>query len=59
MNANQVTGIVRAVVPAALAWAVAKGWIGQSAVADVTAAVVTVAAAAWSVYSNVTGTVIK
>ncbi len=59
MNSNQVGGIVRAVIPAALAYAVAKGWLPASTVADVTAAVVTIAAAAWSVFTNATGTVIK
>ncbi len=52
MNANQISGILRAIVPAALAWAVAKDWINQNTVTDVTAAVVTIGAAAWSVYTN-------
>lgn len=55
MNSNQVGGIVRAVVPAVLAYAVAKGWITASSVADVTTAVVTLAAAAWSVVTNAEG----
>ncbi len=54
MNSNQVTGILRAVVPATLAWVAAKGWIQESTVADVTAAVVTIGAAAWSIYTNST-----
>ncbi len=52
MNVNQVNGILRAIVPAALAWAVAKDWVTQNTVTDVTAAVVTIGAAAWSIYTN-------
>lgn len=58
MNLNQFTGIIRAVVPAALAYAVGKGWITQDSVGDITAAVVTLASAGWSVYTNQSGTVI-
>ena len=53
MNYNTVNGIIRAVVPAALAYVVAKGWLTDSQVADVTAAIVTLVAAAWSVKTNV------
>lgn len=49
---NTINGVVRAVVPAALAYAVAKGWISSSSVADITAAFVAVAAAIWSILSN-------
>lgn len=52
MDMNSVNGVLRAVVPAVLSYAVAKGWIGASAVADITAAVVAIAAAMWSVVSN-------
>jgi len=52
MTSNQVNGIIRAVVPAALSYAVARGWIGESVVTDVTAAVVTLVAAGWSVTTN-------
>jgi hypothetical protein len=54
LDANQINGVVRAVLPAILAYAVAKGWITQSSVGDVSAAVVAVAMAAWSVASNKT-----
>lgn len=59
MNFDQVTGVLRAVVPAALAWAVGAGYIPAGSVGDITAAVVAVAAAAWSVHNNQTGKVIR
>jgi hypothetical protein len=52
MNTNAFMGILRAVVPAAVSWAVAKGWIPGDSVADVTAALVAVGAAGWSVITN-------
>ena len=55
MNLNQVNGILRAVIPAILAYAVGRGWLGESQVADITTAVITLVAAAWSVTSNATG----
>ena len=58
MNTDQITGIVRAVLPAMLAYAVAKGWITTSSVGDITAAAVAVAAAVWSVHNNKTGKVV-
>ena len=58
MNADQITGVVRAVVPAACAYAVGKGWITSSSVGDITAAAVAVAAAFWSVQNNKTGKVV-
>lgn len=52
MDFNSIAGVLRAVVPAILAYVVAKGWIAETAVADITAATVAVAAAVWSVFSN-------
>lgn len=52
MNYDQVTGIIRAVAPAALAYCVGKGWISQSDVGEITAALVAVGAAIWSVINN-------
>ncbi len=52
MNQDQITGIIRAVVPAVLAYAVGRGWIGANSVGDVTTAIVTLVAAAWSIYTN-------
>lgn len=53
MNLNQVNGVVRAVLPAVLAYAVGKGWITQDMVGEITAAVITLLAAGWSVYTNI------
>ena len=58
MNSDQVTGVVRAILPAVLAYAVAKGWITTSSVGDITAASVAVASAVWSVQNNKTGKVV-
>ena len=55
MNYDQITGILRAVVPALLAYFVAKGYLTQSVVGDVTAAVVTIGSAIWSVANNTSG----
>lgn len=52
MNANTITGIVRAVAPAALAYAVGRGWISQGDVGEITSAIVTLVAAGWSVLTN-------
>ena len=52
MDWNTISGILRAVIPAILAYVVAKGYLSQSAVADVTSAIVTLAAAVWSVSTN-------
>ena len=53
MDGNTINGILRAVIPAALAYAVGKGWITQSQVGDITAAIVTLVAAGWSVKTNI------
>jgi len=59
MNFDQVTGILRAVIPAAVAWAVGKGWVPAGAAGDVGAAVAAIGAAVWSVLNNRTGKTIK
>ena len=53
MNLNQLNGILRAVIPAALAYAAGRGWLTQGQIADVTAAIITLVSAAWSVRTNV------
>ncbi len=53
MSWNVINGVLRAILPAAFAFAVGKGWIGQSQVADLTAAVIAFAAAGWSAYTNI------
>lgn len=52
MDLNSINGVLRAGVPAVLAYAVGKGWISAGAVGEITTAVVAVAAAIWSVVSN-------
>jgi hypothetical protein len=49
---EQIAGVGRAVVPAVVAYAVAKGYVSESAAADVIAAVLAVGAAVWSVTKN-------
>lgn len=58
MNYDQYTGIVRAIVPALIAWLVAKGYLTDSVGADVGVAIITVAAAVWSVLNNKSGKII-
>ncbi len=52
MDINSVNGVVRAIVPAVLAYCVGKGWIAETTVADITAAAIAVVAAIWSLVSN-------
>lgn len=52
MDLNTLNGVIRAVVPAVLAYLVGKNWIDAGSVGDITTAVVAVAAAVWSVTSN-------
>lgn len=54
MDLNTVNGVIRAIVPALLAYAVGKGWVSAGSVGDITAAVVAAAAAFWSIRSNAT-----
>ncbi len=54
MDLNTLNGVIRAVAPAILAYAVGKGWLPAGAVADITAAIVAIAAAVWSIRSNKT-----
>jgi hypothetical protein len=52
MQVDQITGVLRAVVPAAVAFAVGSGWISEGASGEVIAAVTAVGAAAWAVWKN-------
>ncbi len=52
MNSDQVTGILRALVPAFIAYAVGRGWVSASSAGEVGAAIITLGAAGWSVYTN-------
>lgn len=53
MTQNQAMGILRAVVPGIVAYAVGKGWIPAGSAANVGAAVVAIGAAIWSYVSNI------
>ncbi len=59
MNSDQITGIIRAVVPPLCAYLAAKGIIPVGSADAILAAVVAIAAAAWSIHNNRTGKVIK
>lgn len=49
---DMVNGILRALVPPMLAYVAAKGWIPESSVGDVLAALSAAGAAIWSVYNK-------
>ncbi len=53
MNYDQFTGIIRAIVPAILAYFVGKGLITSDAAGLIVTAVVAIGAAAWSVVNNI------
>lgn len=56
MDMNTVNGIIRALVPAIVAFAAGKGWISGSGAAGITdtivAAISAVLAAGWSIKTN-------
>ncbi len=52
MDLNQINGIIRAIVPAILAFFVGKGVISEQLVGDILAAALALAAAGWSIYTN-------
>lgn len=58
MNQDQLGGIVRAVVPPAITWLVAKNIIPAGSADLVIAAAAAFVAAVWSVFSNRTGKVV-
>lgn len=51
-DGNYIAGVMRAIVPAIVAWLVGRGYISPDAAGDVVAAVVAIAAAVWSVVSK-------
>ena len=59
MDLNMINGVIRAILPAILAFVAGKGWIAQGDVGDITAAVLAIAAAAWSVHTNKPSSVIS
>lgn len=52
LSPNQFGGILRAILPPAVAYVAAKGWIAAGSVNDVVTAVVAIAVAFWSVQTN-------
>ena len=58
MNADQIGGIVRAIGSAIGGYLVGKGIIDEATVTAIVGAVVTVATAVWSMWTNKAGTVI-
>jgi len=52
ITSDQIGGIIRAVAAAAIAYIAGKGWIGPDTVNDLTAAVVTIGVAVWSLWNN-------
>lgn len=51
-NQDQVIGILRILIPMALAWFVGKGFITNEAAGDIATALVALAAAVWSAWSH-------
>lgn len=58
MNADQIGGIVRAVLAAAGGYFVAKGVVDAATMTTIAGALATIIAAAWSAWTNKGGTVI-
>lgn len=52
MDSNTINGILRAIVPAMVAWLVGKGYIANDTAGDITASIVAIGSAIWSVISN-------
>jgi hypothetical protein len=52
MSQDQFLGILRAILPAVLAYVVGRGWIDAGSVGDISAAVVAVASALWSTWAH-------
>ena len=58
MNADQIGGIIRAVLAALGGVVIGKGWVDSATFTLLSGAVVTIATALWSMYSNRSGKVI-
>jgi hypothetical protein len=59
MGTDQFTGILRAIVPAVVAYVAGKGWIPADTATDIGAGVVAIFAAIWSWKTNVPGKTVK
>lgn len=53
MDFNVIAGVLRAVLPAAFAYAVGSGWLPAGDYGTVTAAIVALGASIWSIKTNV------
>ena len=52
MNQDQIMGVLRVLLPSILSYAVGKGWLTTSQVADVSAALVMLTGVAWSIVAH-------
>ena len=59
MGTDQITGILRAVIPALAAYVAGKGWLPLDTASDIGAGVITIIAAVWSWRTNTPGKVVK
>ncbi len=59
MNSDMLGGIIRAVFPPVIAFAIGKGLLPAADYGSVVTGVITLATALWSVHSNKTGKTIK
>jgi hypothetical protein len=59
MNSDQVLGILRSILAAAGGWAVGKGYIDSDTATALAGAIVTIAIAGWSFYTNSKSAMIK
>ena len=59
MNQEQLLGIVRVIVPVLLSYVAGSGWIATGDIAQITAAIVTLAAVIWSVFAHAKANMVK
>jgi hypothetical protein len=59
VGTDQFTGILRAIVPAVVAYVAGKDWISADAASEIGAGVITILAAIWSWKTNTPGKTIK
>jgi hypothetical protein len=59
MNSDMIGGIIRAIVPASIAYLIGKGTLPAGDYSAVVTGLVALVTAVWSVRSNVTGKTIK
>jgi len=59
MGNDQFTGILRAVIPALVAYVAGKGWLPADTASDVGAGLITIVAAMWSWKTNTPGRTVR